>query len=362
MLKATGIGRYISNLIRELSILDRENSYFLFFKKEDYDLFKEPGKNFKKVLAPYHWYGLQEQLKLPGILKKYKLDLVHFPHFNVPLLYKGKYVITIHDLTLHQYKTVRASTKSFLTYQIKHSLYKTVIRKAIAKASKILTPSSFTKEDIITYFSAPQDKIMVTYEGGPSGEMSRKAPDKNIFKKLNLKSPFILYVGNAYPHKNLNALVESLKYLSSRVRLVFVGKIDEFYKRLKEDVSRLKFQKRVIFAGYIKDEELVSLYKNASLFVFPSLNEGFGLPALEAQSFGLPVSCSRRSSLPEILGDSARYFNPLKPKDIAEKIKEILGNKKLREELILKGYNKIKKYSWSKMAKETLKVYEETGK
>ena len=144
--------------------------------------------------------------------------------------------------------------------------------------------------------------------------------------------------------------------------MVLVGKIDDFYKRIKNQVFSLGFKKRVIFTDFVTDEELVALYRNASVFVFPSLNEGFGLPALEAQSFGLPVSCSRRSSLPEVLGDSVQYFNPLKPKDIAEKIKEILGNKKLREELILKGYNKIKEYSWSKMAKETLKVYEETGK
>lgn len=362
MLKATGIGRYISSLIEELSKIDRDNQYILFLKKEDFSSFRLPGKNFKKVLAPFHWYGISEQLKFPKIIKKEHLDLIHFPHFNIPLRYKGDFVVNIHDLTLHRHKTTRASTKSVLTYQIKHWLYKIVIKQAVKKSLKILTISIFTKNDIIKTFKVPEDKIVVTYPGGPSSNLTLLKPNVNILTNLGIKKPFVLYVGNAYPHKNLDNLLRSLKYLPLNISLVLAGKRDEFHNRVEKLAEKMNFSDRVIFTDFVTDEELVALYRNASVFVLPSLNEGFGLPALEAQSFGLPVSCSRRSSLPEILGDSARYFNPLKPKDIAEKIKEILGNKKLREELIFKGYNKIKEYSWSKMAKETLKVYEETGK
>lgn len=362
MIKATGIGRYTSNLIEELAKLDSENEYILFFKKEEFKSFKVPAKNFKKVLADFHWYGFSEQCKFPALLKSQNLDLMHFPHFNTPLFYRKKFIVSIHDLTLHRYKTVEASTKNILIYQLKHFFYKVIIKNAIKRSLKVLALSKFTEEDIISNFKVPKEKIALVYPGAPSRDLVFKKTNSRILEKLKIKSPFVLYVGNAYPHKNLENLIYSLKFLPSDITLVLVGKIDDFYKRIKNQVFSLGFKKRVIFTGFLTDEELASLYKRAQVFAFPSLNEGFGLPALESMSFGLPVVSSNLSCLPEILGGSARYFNPLKPKDIAEKIKEILGNKKLREELILKGYNKIKEYSWSKMAKEILKVYKEVLK
>lgn len=362
MIKATGIGRYIASLIEELSKIDKKNQYILFLRKEDFFRFKLPGKNFKKVLADFHWYGLSEQTKFPRFIEEQNLDLMHFPHFNVPLKFRGKFIITIHDLTLHRYKTIRASTKSFLTYQVKHLLYKKIIKSAIKKSLNILTPSNFTRKDILDIFKVPEEKITVTYEGGPSNNLLKKIPNDKILKKFNLKRPFILYVGNAYPHKNLDNLLNSLKYIPSNVHLVLVGKKDDFYEKLEKLSDKNDYSDRVIFTGFVTDEDLVALYKDSSAFIFPSLNEGFGLPALEAQNFGLPVLTSNRSSLPEILGNSALYFNPLKPKDIAEKIKKVLNSKEIREGLVLKGYNKIKEYSWAKMARETLKVYEESAK
>lgn len=368
MIKATGIGRYTLNLVEQLAKIDSplrqnfagqaQNQYFLFLKKEEFDTFKAPAPNFKKVLADFHWYGLSEQRKFPKIIKSCNLDLMHFPHFNVPFLYKGKFLITIHDLTLHRYKTIRASTKSFLTYQAKHSAYKFIIKNAVKRALKILVPSNFTKEDVKKTFKTPEEKNAVTYEGGPSSELLNKKPDNNILEKFHLKSPFVLYVGNAYPHKNIETLVQSLKYLPKDVTLVLVGKIDEFYERIKRLVESLGIQKQVVFTDFVTDSELAALYKSADLYVFPSFNEGFGLPALEAMGFGLPVLSSGYSSLPEILEDAALYFNPKDPKDIAEKIAKVTKDQKLKQELIDKGFKQVEKYSWNRMAKETLKVYE----
>lgn len=359
MIKATGIGRYTYNLVKELSEIDSANEYILFLTKEDLNSFDFETKKFKKVLANFCWYGAKEQISFPPLLKSFNLDLVHFPHFNVPIFYKGNYIVTIHDLTLHRYKTVRASTKSALTYEAKHFFYKKIIKKAMKNSLKILVPSNFTKRDLIETFKIPEEKIIVIYEGGPSKELLKKNPHKRVLENLKVKKPFILYVGNAYPHKNLEVLIESLRYLPDDLSLVFVGKIDEFYKKIKDKVVRNNLQGKVKFTDFVADEELSFLYKNSAVYVFPSLNEGFGLPSLEAMSFGLPVVSSNFSCLPEILGEAALYFDPRDSREIAKKINLVLKNDKLRNELALKGYRQIKKYSWSKMVRDTLKVYQE---
>lgn len=359
MIKATGIGRYVSNLIEEISKIDNKNEYILFFKEGEFNSFQVPGSNFRKVLANFHWYGISEQIKFPPLIKKYNLDLMHFPHFNAPLFYRGNFVVNIHDLTLHHYKTIRASTKSYLTYSIKNLFYKVTIKNSIRRALKIFAISEFTKKDVINTFKVPEIKILLTYPGGPSLNLVKKNPDTKVLKKIETNPPFILYVGNAYPHKNLENLIKALNYLPSEVNLVLVGEIDEFYKRLKKNTSELNIQKRVKFTGFLTDEELVFLYKNASVFAFPSFNEGFGLPALEAMAFGLPVVSSSSSCLPEILGEGALYFNPKDPKDIAKKIEKVLDDNDLKDNLVRNGYDQIKKYSWKRMAEQTLGAYKE---
>jgi len=396
MIKATGIGRYIENLILELAKINGEhaqrpiprslgeegsqkvevgNQYVLFLRKEEFDNFDLPaaltkeGKilepkaqsssNFSKVLADFHWYSKAEQLGFPKVIASQNLDLMHFPHFNVPLLYNGKFVITIHDLTLHTHKTIRASTKSALTYQIKHLLYKYIIRRAAKKAAKIFVPSNFTKSDVLKLLKVPEGKVVVTLEGGPSEELLKLEPDFGVLEKFNIKKPFIFYVGNCYPHKNIESLVKALEFLPKNITLVLAGKSDEFHQKLKLKIKELGLQDRVVMTDFVSDGELAALYKSASVYAFPSFNEGFGLPPLEAMSFGLPVATSSASCLPEILGDSALLFNPRDPKDIAEKIGNIMENEKLRGELVEKGLRQVKKYSWAKMAKETLNAYSE---
>jgi len=358
MINATGIGRYTGNLIEGLARVTSGNEYMLFLKKEEYDSFKVPASNFKKVLADFSWYGVSEQVNFPHIIESNEIDLMHFPHFNVPIFYKGKFVITIHDLTLHRFKTVRASTKSLLTYQFKHLAYKYIISTSVRKAAQIIVPSEFTKKELMDILKTPEEKIIVTYEGGPSELLLKKSPDNRIIEKFKINMPYILYVGNAYPHKNLENLIRSVSYLPDKTMLVLAGKIDEFYEKIKGLVSELDLKEKVIFTDFVTDEELVSLYKNASVYAFPSLNEGFGLPSLEALSFGLPVVCSGLSCLPEILNDAAIYFNPRDTKDIASKIKEALDNSQTKERLINKGFEQVKKFSWDEMAIETLKVYE----
>jgi glycosyltransferase involved in cell wall biosynthesis len=236
-------------------------------------------------------------------------------------------------------------------------LYKIIVSKAINKASYIVTPSNFTKEDILKEFKVSPNKIIVTLEGGPSEDILNKKEDKNISKKINFSKDFLLYVGNAYPHKNLDILLKVVSKIPKEINFVLAGKKDHFHDELEDSVKKMKLEKRIIFTDFVTDNELIWLYKNARAYIFPSLNEGFGLPLLEAASFGLPVLCSNNSSLPEVMEDSALYFNPKSSKDIVKKINIIIENKDIREELIVKGYNRVKKFSWNKMAKETLNIY-----
>jgi len=180
------------------------------------------------------------------------------------------------------------------------------------------------------------------------------------------KKPYLLYVGNAYPHKNLERLILAFKKLIKEgldYQLVLVGGEDYFYKKLKKHLNhfnqaeRSTINQKIIFPGFVSDKELGELYKSASLYIFPSLSEGFGLPPLEAMARGVPVVSSNATCLPEILGDAVIYFDPLDINDMAKQIKKALLGENLRKKLIKKGLEQIKKYSWKKMARETLAFY-----
>lgn len=178
--------------------------------------------------------------------------------------------------------------------------------------------------------------------------------------QINIKGSYLLYVGNAFPHKNLKRLIKAFEVLSSShpaLKLVLVGKIDDFYKSFQLLCQELGIEKSVIFTGRVSDEELKRLYQNALIYVFPSLCEGFGLPGLEAMSNGLPVVSSDSSCLPEIYGDAALYFNPNNTEEMVKAMSELIHNQDLRDSLIKRGYNRIKKFSWQKCAQETLEIY-----
>lgn len=358
-----GLGRYTQKLIENLEKIDGENQYYIFLRKENWSEYKPQRSNFLKVLADIPWYGFQEQFQLPKLLEKFDLDLVHFPHFNVPLFYKGKFVVTIHDLILFHYPTKRASSLSPLLYFFKKMAHRLVIRNAVKKSKKIFAVSRYTKDDIRKYFGTPERKIEVTYEAIDPIRKKGGEPVGKILEKYGIIKPYILYVGNAYPHKNLERLVLVFREIAKKhphLHLVFVGKEDYFYGRLKKYVSQ-NFAGKVIFADYVPDEHLTSVYQEALLYVFPSLYEGFGLPPLEAMAENIPVASSSASCLPEILGNAAIYFDPKASAEMAETVERVLSNKELRQDLVQKGKEQIKKYSWEKMARKTLEIYSQVG-
>ncbi len=355
-----GLGRYTQKLIENLEKIDRKNDYVVFLRKENWDLYQPKNPHFQKVLADYPWYSVTEQVAMPYKISQSKVDLMHFPHFNVPIFYGSKFIVTIHDLILLQFPTLKATTLSRPMYTIKQAGYKFVIRQAVRRAKKVITVSKYTKKELVRYFGIPSEKIVVTYEAC-NGSQQAKASSHKILKRFKITKPYLLYIGNAYPHKNLEGLLRAFKKLLKEyklnLQLVLVGKEDYFFKRLKEEAKKLNLKSQVIFPGFVSDGELQVLYKNALLYVFPSFCEGFGLPPLEAQAQGLPVVSSNSSSLPEILEDTVEYFNPHSIDEMTKVIAKVTKDKNLQNKLKEKGFEHVKKFSWEKCAWETLEVY-----
>jgi glycosyltransferase involved in cell wall biosynthesis len=361
-----GLGRYTEKLIEQLEYLDRENEYLVFLLPENFTEYEPHNPRFRKVLVHSVWYSFSEQFLFPLVLLFSRLDIMHFPHFNVPLLYLKKFVVTIHDLILLHYPTLQNTTRSKLLYKLKFLAYRLVITSAIARAEHIITVSHFTEKDILLEYPQARKKISVTYEAAdPFCQFLLPEKERELFSRINLLSdstpdsvtakPYCLYVGNAYPHKNLEAFLALAPQFPAHA-FVLVGKEDYFYTRLKEKVREQKIQ-NIVFAGFVGDGELGSLYRHARCYIFPSLYEGFGLPPLEAMARGVPVLASTRGSLPEILSEAAFYFDPHTVKSLQEKLTLVLENESMRQEKIVRGYARVNEFSFKRMAQVTLELY-----
>ncbi len=363
--EGTGIGKYTEKLIENLQKLDRKNEYHIILRKNNWNLFNPKVDNFRKVLADARWYSLKEQVLLPAVLTRLKPDLVHFPHFNIPLLYPGRFVVTIHDVTISEFKSTSSSKLAPPIYFLKHVAYKATINQAVKRAKKIFVPSNFTKKKICKAFSLPAEKVVATYEAADEvfvqGKDKKVSPGrkKELLAKYGIKEPFIIYVGRAAPHKNVRVILEALGLLKRKINFVHAVAIDTFVERLKKQAKELGVDNKYIAAGYVFNEDLVELLKLAECFVFPSLSEGFGLPGLEAMAVGCPVVCSSIPVLKEVYGDAAAYFDPKNPKDVARSIESVVESNDVKQNLREKGFKQVKKYSWEKLAKETLKGYEQ---
>ena len=342
LINETGVGRYLRNLVEELLKQDTKNTYVLFGNKEQLP----QNKNVKIINTDIKWHTLKEQIIFPWIIWKEKCDLIHFPYFSVPIFYPGRFVVTIHDLIINHFDTGRASTKNWLVYKFKRWFYLITIWIAAHRAERVITVSNTTKEEIKKHLHINSERVDVTYEG-----ISKISNIKNIFN-----NKYFLYVGNAYPHKNLEKLCEAFNKLQiQNSKLLFVGKQDFFYERLKNYVKTRKIQ-NVIFYGEAKDQELIWLYSQAIALIHPSLMEGFGLTIVEAMVNNCLVCCSDIPSLREITGGYVVFFNPLDVVSISKSIKEAtIKNFTEQKE---KAKNFVQRYSWQKMAKETLKIYE----
>jgi len=362
--KFTGIGRYVYELTKNLAHIDKKNTYVLFFNDPEYDNYAPPSKNIKKIKVNAAHYSLKEQTRFNRILKKEKLDLMHFTHFNAPIFYNAPSIVTIHDLTLSLYPGKKKT--SFLHRMV----YNIVINSIAQKARTIIAPSNNTKSDIIEILKVPEDKIKVLYEGVNSS--FRQIHDETyplaLKEKYSISPPYLLYTGVWRTHKNLINLIKAFHILKTEYKypgnLVITGRKDPAYsKPIINQTHSLNLDSNIIFTGMVDELDLISIYNGAQVYVFPSLYEGFGLSPLEAMQCGTPVVASNASCIPEICGkESAIYFDPLNPKDMADKIFQVISSDSLQQKLIKNGLERIKIFSWKKMAQKTLDVYKKSLK
>lgn len=351
----TGVGRYIKNLTASLARIDSHNQYLLLLRKKTYDRIILPAPNFRKILADTRWHTPWEQIHIPYLIWRQKIDLVHFPYQNfVPALFcPAKFVLTVHDLIIAKLKTGRfAILPSFFT-NIKQFFFSTLLRVALARACKIIAVSEATKKTILQLFasSAPIDVI---YEAnGLSLSQKRiKAP---------ALGEYFLYVGSAHPHKNLQVLIEAFRKANlERVKLILVGKDDFFYPRLKRELEDrgLMRSERIEILGEKSDEELIGLYQNALAVVLPSKAEGFGLPAIEAMTLGCLVLASKIEVFQEICADAAVYFDPDDVESLSRTLVNIAGVSTNYDLLRTKGTKRAAMFSWDLAARQTLTIYE----
>ena len=367
--KRTGDEAVFFNLVKNLAEIKSNNQYFLFTDrdpKKNNELKAEIEKldlkkNFEIIFlnSPNRfWWNLWA---LPNYLRKNPVDVFHTQYIAPFWLPKNmKLVLTIHDISFNFFpQFIKKSDLFFL---------KTLIPRSLKMAARIIAVSDFTKKEIEKYYHIPNKKVAAIHNGVDFELFNKNIAHEKLEeakKKYSLPENFLLYIGTLQPRKNIPVLAEALdilreKYNLRDIRLVIAGNREahNFDPRIDEAIKKYSLQKSVIFPGWIDEEDKPALYKLAQCFVFPSLYEGFGIPIIEAMSAGTPIVSSDKSCLPEVGGDGAVYANPNNPEEFAQKIHEILSDENLRENLIKKGKETAKGYTWQKNTQETFRVYE----
>ncbi len=355
-----GLGRYTERLIHHLEkIAPPGDEFVIFLRQENWEHYVPQNPRFQKQLADFGWYSLAEQVHMPKLVRAARLDVMHYPHFNVPIFTPKPFVVTVHDLILTHFPTRRATTLGPVKYWLKQLAYRVVLSRAVARASRILTVSEFTKQDIQQYFGYDPKKISVTYEAVDTFPRP-VVDDGEVCSRLGLPKKFLLYVGNAYPHKNLEQLVALTQVLPQQyddAHVVIVCKEDYFLARVQALVTQAGLSGRVHFPGYVSDADLGALYRLAHAYIFPSLYEGFGLPPLEAMAQGTPVLSSDAACMREVLGEAALYFNPREVRGMLAALQKLDASPATRAALVAAGTLQAQKYSWSVLARATLQAY-----
>lgn len=350
--KFTGIGKYTQELIKNLAELKSNHEFLLLFNSDEYKTFTPPAANFHKIEVNCPIYSLKEQTKLPLFLYQLKPDLVHFTHFNAPILYFKKQITTIHDLTLNHDKGRKFSNLA------QRFAYQLTLQSVLFKSKKIITVSKSTANDLAKTYPFTKKKIQTIYLG--LDEIYYK-PELQTSHLPDLPKNYILYTGNWRSHKNLPNLIKAFFALKKDYKysgkLVLTGRPDDKYPETLEKISELGLEQDVIKIGLVPDATLPALYHKAEAYVFPSLYEGFGLPILEAFATATPVVASNIDTLNEIGGEAILTFNPIDPQDIAHKTNMAITDKNKRTEMITSGLARLKDFSFEKMARQTLDQY-----
>lgn len=355
-IKHAGIGRYSENLIHKLIdfSLQKYNKVEIKFILFFFDL--EQAKNvlgesfsainIEVVITGIKHYGLKEQFILPKFYNQAKLDLLYVPHWNVPISYRGRLAITIHDLLWHEQKGTKATTLKSWQYLLKYLAYRRISKKAIRKATVIFVPAETIKKTILKYYPFAKNKIIIAKEG-IAKTYEKTIKEKTETNKRTKKQ--LIYTGSLYPHKNLKLIIKSLSKLP-KYKLLIVSSRNIFQDQVQTMISHYKVKKQVELLGYVPDEKLVQLYQESMALVQPSFSEGFGLTGVEAMASHTPVLASDIEIFREIYQGAALFFDP----NSCESFIKTLGNLELadRKKIIEQGLKVAGQYSFEKMAKE----------
>lgn len=352
-----GIEAFAREIIEKLILLDKDDEFILFTNQNSSVIFKFSGSNVKIIEEKFKNFSrfnliLYQQILLPRILKREKIDLLYCPSVAMPIFYKNK-IVTIHDCAAFKFKNeVGFSSRIYL---------KMAFWSAKNFSKKIVTISEFSKNELINDYKVNPDLISVISEG------VARIPDVSLDfiektkEKFKIENPYFFYLGNIHYRKNLIGLLESFKKFKenhNEFYLVFGGRINSCFINIREEAKRLNISNSLIQTGFISDEEKVALYKGAIAHVFPSFYEGFGLSILEAQSLGVPVLTSNITSMPEVAGKGALFVNPYSIEEIASGLEEIVFNKELRKKIINRGFENVKRFSWEFTARKMINIFE----
>ncbi len=352
-----GTDRYITEILHQLSTMDKTNQYFIFYAH--WQRFAQPLKasNFqfiqmsppKGTLLKAFW----QALIFPKVVKKYNLNVLHYTN-PIPILKRHcPIVVTIHDLAEFIQPTKYGALKSYVK--------RLFVLLCIKKANFIITVSDTTKRAILDLLDYTPESIDVTLEGISQNLSVDNNDGEYIFEKYHIPRNYILYVGVIEKTKQVESIVKAFSRLDDSLQrnyaIVIAGNKGNAYEEVKATIRNCELEKKVFFLGYVQDNDLKYLYKKAKVFVFPSLIEGFGLPVLEAMGHGIPVIASDIPVISEVVGDAAVLVDPYDITALRDAMSKILLDEELRNSLITKSLERIKDFSWENTARKTLEIY-----
>jgi glycosyltransferase involved in cell wall biosynthesis len=353
-----GIGTYVRNLLVELSRRDAETEYVVFGRADTREQSLPVGPNFRFVEHTARPYSVKEQFSIPYSVIREHVQLLHEPHYVLPPFTPCRTVVTIHDC-------IHLVFPQYLPNRLASVYARASMWAATRKADRILTVSEASKRDILRFFDVPETKVQVVPNAiderflAPADEAAMDL----VRQRYQLDDPFVLYVGNIKPHKNVGRLIAAFakvrRTIGETLKLVIIGDDLSKYPSLRQTVHRHQLDKHVRFLGFQPATTLASFYRLARVFVFPSLYEGFGLPPLEAMACGTPVVTSDVSSLPEVAGDAALLVDPYDVDAIATGVGRALTDEALRRTLVERGHVRARLHSWASSVAEIHRTYRE---
>jgi glycosyltransferase involved in cell wall biosynthesis len=348
-----GIGTYVRNVVRHLAQIDRETTYLLFCNPADESALRDLAENFVPVVDSSAGYSLREHVSLPLKLRRLGAELLHSPHYVRPLFCTIPSVVTIHDC-------IHLLFPQYLPNRMAFRYARFVMGSAIRNSSIVFTVSEASRADILRFYPSTDPAKVHVVPNAIDAELlvdPGEAERDRVRERYQIRGRFVLFAGNVKPHKNLERLIRAFARVRCQegnedLRLVLIGDDVSRYASLRRTADEAGVRQEVRFFGFVPHETLAALYRMATVFAFPSLYEGFGLPPLEAMACGTPVVTSRISSLPEVVGDGALLVDPYNEDDIAQGIARVLDDEDLRARLVERGLVRAASYSWARSVRQ----------